>query len=66
MFSLPKLNKYCCSCDKVQWIEEKKFWQFEVLVFVIALTSTASVFLRQRLLDQQHLKTLQRRLACSV
>uniref|UniRef100_T1HFL2 Protein JTB n=1 Tax=Rhodnius prolixus TaxID=13249 RepID=T1HFL2_RHOPR len=54
------------SCDKVQWIEEKKFWQFEVLVFVIALTSTASVFLRQRLLDQQHLKTLQRRLACSV
>ncbi|BES96507.1 Jumping translocation breakpoint protein [Nesidiocoris tenuis] len=54
------------SCEKVQWMEERKFWQFEFLIFVLALTSSASVVLRQKVLDQKHLRTLQRRLANSV
>lgn len=53
-------------CDKVDWLEEKKFWQFEGFVFVLAITSSSCVFLRQRILDHRHLKSLQRRLAASV
>lgn len=53
-------------CDRVEWLEEKRFWQFEGFVLVLAITSTACVFLRQRVLDHRHLKSLQRRLASSV
>lgn len=54
------------SCDKVQWLEDRKFWQFEFLIFFLACASSASVVLRQKVLDQKHLRTLQRRLAHSV
>ncbi|KAL1137675.1 hypothetical protein AAG570_009371 [Ranatra chinensis] len=54
------------SCDRVHWIEEKKFWQFEALMFVLCLTSSACVILRQKVLDQRHIRCLQRRLANSV
>jgi len=54
------------SCDKVEWLEERKFWQFEAIAFVLSISSSACVFLRQKVLDHKHLRALQRRLANSV
>lgn len=59
-------NKFYQSCDIVEWLEEKKFWQFQLFVFIVAFISAPCVFLRQKTLDLRHLKNLQRRLARSV
>lgn len=61
-----KSGKVYRSCDKVKWLEEKKFWQFEGTVFLIACLSTAVVHLRQKILDHRMLRRIQRQIANSV
>jgi len=51
------------SCDKVAWLEERKFWIFEGVTIGGSLISTLTVFLRQRVLDRRMLRRLQRQLA---
>lgn len=57
---------FLCSCDKVKWLEEKKFWQFEGMMLLVAFFSTAVVHLRQKILDHRMLRRIQRQIANSV
>lgn len=61
-----KSGKVYRSCEKVTWLEEKRFWQFEGLMIVIGCISTVSVYLRQRVLDYRTLRRIQRQIANSV
>ncbi|XP_021919690.1 protein JTB [Zootermopsis nevadensis] len=54
------------SCDKVTWLEERKFWIFEGSVFVVGVISTTFVFARQKILDHRMLRRIQRQLASGV
>ncbi|KAB0803469.1 hypothetical protein PPYR_00439 [Photinus pyralis] len=54
------------SCDKVAYIEEQKFWKFESLMFVPALLSTISVYIRKNVLYKRMVQRVQRQLASSV
>ncbi|XP_066990906.1 protein JTB isoform X2 [Anabrus simplex] len=54
------------SCEKVQWLEERNFWIFESLMFVIGVISTAAVFARQKVLDHRMLRRVQKQLASGV
>ncbi|KAJ9595096.1 hypothetical protein L9F63_013622 [Diploptera punctata] len=54
------------SCDKVAWLEERNFWIFEGCMFVLGLISTTIVFARQKILDHQMLRRVQRQLASGV
>lgn len=61
-----KSGKVYRSCEKVTWLEEKRFWQFEGLMILIGCVSTVSVYLRQRVLDYRTLRRIQRQIANSV
>lgn len=54
------------SCDKVAYIEEQKFWKFESLMFIPALLSTISVYIRKNVLYKRMVQRVQRQLASSV
>nr|CAD7195307.1 unnamed protein product [Timema douglasi]CAD7401858.1 unnamed protein product [Timema poppensis] len=54
------------SCDKVTWLEERNFWIFEGVMFVISVISTTTVFARQKVLDRRMMRRIQRQLANSV
>lgn len=54
------------SCDKVTWLEERNFWIFEGSMFVMGVISTIIVFSRQKILDHQMLRRIQRQLASGV
>ena len=54
------------SCDKVQRIEEQKFWVFEFICAVIGATSASVVFLRQKQLDHKMYQKIQRQIAAGV
>ncbi|XP_034245423.1 protein JTB [Thrips palmi] len=51
------------SCQKVVWLEERKFWLFEVFTLCGALISSLAVFIRQRQLDRRMMKRLQAQLS---
>ncbi|KAG8255540.1 hypothetical protein J6590_090350, partial [Homalodisca vitripennis] len=61
-----KSGKVFRSCERVTWLEEKKFWQFEGFMFMIGCFSTATVYMRQRVLDLRTLRRIQRQIANSV
>lgn len=53
-------------CDRVTWLEERSFWMFEGLVFIVGVISTTAVFTRQKILDHRMLRRIQRQLASGV
>lgn len=55
-----------CSCDKVAWLDERNYWTFEAVLFVIAVISSGLSFLRQRALDRKTMLKVQRQLGQSV
>lgn len=54
------------SCDKVAWLDEKNYWQFESSLFVVGVLSSALSIWRQRILDRQTMLKIQRQLGQTV
>ena len=54
------------SCDRVEWVEEKRFWTFEGLLLLLGLVSGLSVFVRQKQLDHRMYQRIQRQIAAGV
>ncbi|XP_078049668.1 jumping translocation breakpoint protein JTBR isoform X1 [Augochlora pura] len=54
------------SCDRVAWLEEKAFWKFEALVFVLAFSSCLSIYWRENVLRQRIIRKVARQLRASV
>lgn len=54
------------SCDRVAWLEERRFWTFQGLTFVFAVISTTFVVARKRVLNRRMLTRMQKQLANSV
>ncbi|KAL1451187.1 hypothetical protein WDU94_003471, partial [Cyamophila willieti] len=50
------------SCDKVEWLEERKFWAFESLMFAIGVVASGCVIYRQKVLDQIMMRRVQNQL----
>ncbi|XP_014213680.1 protein JTB [Copidosoma floridanum] len=59
-------DKITRSCDKVAWLEERAFWQFESLTFVGAVLSCITVFWRENVLRQRIVRKVARQLRGSV
>lgn len=54
------------ACDKVQWLEERKFWIFESVMCLVGGISYAVVFLRQKQQDHKMYQKIQRQIAAGV
>jgi len=54
------------SCDRVEWVEEKRFWTFEGLLLLLGLLTGLSVFVRQKQLDHRMYQRIQRQIASGV
>lgn len=54
------------SCDRVAWVDERNYWTFESVLFVVATLSTGISLLRQRSLDHKAMMKVQRQLEQSV
>jgi len=54
------------ACDKVRWVEERKFWIFESAMFFVSGISYALVFLRQKQHDHKMYQKIQRQIAAGV
>jgi len=53
------------SCDRVNWIEERRFWKAETLFGVIGFFSGLIVYVRQKQLDHKMYQRIQRQIANS-
>ncbi len=56
----------CFSCDKVDWMEEQKFWTFEGILTVLGFVSGTALFIRQKQLDHKMYQRIQRQIATGV
>lgn len=54
------------ACHKVKWVEERKFWIFETVMFLMGGVSYAVVFLRQKQQDHKMYQKIQRQIAAGV
>merc|ERR1719244_656069 len=54
------------SCEKVERIEEQKFWMFEGVMALIAGVSYGALFLRQKQMDHRMYQKIQRQIAAGV
>ncbi|KAJ8664366.1 hypothetical protein QAD02_006028 [Eretmocerus hayati] len=54
------------SCDRVAWLEERAFWQFESLTFAGAVLSCLTVFWRENILRQRVIRKIARQLRNSA
>jgi len=54
------------ACDKVIWVEERKFWIFETVMCLLGGLSYAVVFLRQKQQDHKMYQKIQRQIAAGV
>lgn len=54
------------SCDKVAWLDERNYWKFQGILFLIGSASTFVSFMRQRFLDRQTTLKIQRQLGHTV
>lgn len=50
------------SCEKVEWLEDRKFWAFEIFMFAIAVVSSVCVLYRQKVLDNTMMRRVQNQL----
>jgi len=58
------LQKYR-SCERVNWIEEHKFWKAEAIFGVVGFFSGLVVFVRQKQLDHRMYQRIQKQIANS-
>ncbi|XP_024936374.1 protein JTB [Cephus cinctus] len=54
------------SCDRVAWLEERKFWKFQALSFACAVLFCISVFWRENILRQRVIRKVARQLRASA
>lgn len=54
------------SCERVVWIEERKFWTFEGCMLVAGVLSGLIVVYRQRQIDQRMIQRIQKQIAAGV
>jgi len=54
------------SCDKINRLEERKFWIFELVCALTGGISASILFLRQKQLDHKMYQRLQRQIAAGV
>ena len=54
------------SCDRVDWVEERRFWTFEGLLTLTGLISGLCVFVRQKQLDHRVYQRIQKQIASGV
>lgn len=54
------------SCDRVTWLEERRFWTFEGILFLMGLVSALGVFVRQKQLDHKMYQRIQKQIAEGV
>lgn len=54
------------ACNKVGRIEERKFWMFEFVIFLMGGVSASVMFMRQKQLDHKMYQRLQRQIAAGV
>lgn len=50
------------SCERVLWLEERRFWTLEIVSLVLGLVSSTFVMWRQRLLERQSMQKLQKQI----
>ena len=50
------------SCERVLWLEERRFWTLEIIILVLGLVSSTFVMWRQRLLERQSMQRLQKQI----
>lgn len=50
------------SCERVLWLEERRFWTLEITSLVLGLVSSTFVMWRQRLLERQSMQKLQKQI----
>jgi len=56
-------NETYRACDKVVWVEERRFWIFETVMFFLGCFSAGMVYLRQKQLDHIVYKRIQKQIA---
>ena len=54
------------ACDRVGRIEDRKFWMFEFVIFLMGGVSASVMFMRQKQLDHKMYQRLQRQIAAGV
>ena len=54
------------SCDRVDWVEERRFWTFEGLLTLLGFISGLAVFIRQKQLDHRMYQRIQKQIASGV
>lgn len=54
------------SCDRVEWLEDRKFWAFEIFMLAIGVVTSGCVVYRQKVLDHIMLRRVQNQLANCV
>ena len=55
----------CCSCERVAWIEERRFWKAELTFGVVGFFSGLVVYVRRKQLDHKMYQRIQRQIANS-
>ncbi|KAI5717225.1 hypothetical protein M8J77_002245 [Diaphorina citri] len=53
-------------CEKVEWLEDRKFWAFEIFMFVIGVVASGCVVYRQKVLDATMMRRVQNQLSNCV
>jgi hypothetical protein len=46
------------SCDKIAWLEERNFYVFIIIAFIVCAFSTGVVYTRQKFLDRNFFRSL--------
>ena len=54
-----------CSCERVAWIEERRFWKAELTFGVVGFFSGLVVYIRRKQLDHKMYQRIQRQIANS-
>ena len=59
-------SSFFSSCDRVDWVEERRFWTFEGLLTLLGFISGLAVFIRQKQLDHRMYQRIQKQIASGV
>ena len=62
----PSEKKTYRSCDRVEWVEERRFWTFEGLLSLTGFISGLCVFVRQKQLDHRVYQRIQKQITSGV
>lgn len=53
------------SCERVLWLDEKRFWTLEIVSLVVGLFSSMFVVWRLKILEYQMMKKIQQQTTCN-